>query len=339
MVIGFNSQWQQKNTNILDVKVEDYTDCGFCKSREQLKIYVPWKIWSEWRWIMQKMGNKEWGAVYDVKQQKVARDEEKKTVQMGAVVMEYRIPRQTVSSGETEFNEDLGGNGIVHSHHSMGAFHSAQDDKQSRNLYEWSIVLANDAIECTKREKLPCGGFGYLKATVYLLGCPDIDLSRITEKTYVGYTASSTPTVADTKADDEAKKEVTGQFPFSQYDPDTGSLREDEEKVCAKCGGTGVSSANTVCGACDGMGIAETGDENAEVQQEDYAVDFRCNVCHKFFGETGFAGDCPHCASKNWRTVTKKELKLIAKGAVCKKCPSNNCAGCLINIAEMNDIS
>jgi hypothetical protein len=32
------------------------------------------------------------------------------------------------------------------------------------------------------KKKLPCGGFGYIRVELRLTGCPDIDLTKITEK-------------------------------------------------------------------------------------------------------------------------------------------------------------
>lgn len=162
---------KHKDSNILNVSVDNYTDCGFCKKEENaVELNVPWEIWSQWLYISNKMGNKEWGAVFWVKD--------------GAVVS-YKIPNQTVSSVECEFEEELGGDGIVHSHHNMNAFHSSQDDAHARNLYKYSIVLSNkDTYEATIKIKLPCGAFGYADVKIFLINCPEFELEKIKKKTF-----------------------------------------------------------------------------------------------------------------------------------------------------------
>lgn len=158
-----------KKSNILEVKIKNYGECGFCAdhdNREALKI--PWDIWSQWMYISQCMQDKEWGAVFWVKD---------------SAVTDFKIPKQEVTSVECAFKEELGGDGIIHSHHDMGAFHSSQDDAQARNLYTYSIVIANaKGSIATKRVKLPCNGFGYIKISLQLIELPAIDLSKITEK-------------------------------------------------------------------------------------------------------------------------------------------------------------
>lgn len=158
-----------KKSNILDVSIKNYGECGFCSgldNKEALKI--PWNIWSQWIYISRLMQDREWGGVFWVKDN---------------VVTGYKIPKQEVTSVECEFKEELGGDGIIHSHHDMGAFHSSQDDHHARNLYVYSIVTANSKGSiATKRMKLPCGGFGYVKVELQLIDLPKIDISKITER-------------------------------------------------------------------------------------------------------------------------------------------------------------
>jgi len=158
-----------KNSNLLEVKIKNYEECGFCQDGENKEILkIPWDIWSQWLFISQKMGTKEWGAVFWVK---------------ANTITEFKIPKQEVNSTECEFKEELGGDGIIHSHHDMGAFHSPQDNHHARNLYCYSIVISNArGYEATKRIKLPCAGFGYVRVELHLINCPEIDLSKITEK-------------------------------------------------------------------------------------------------------------------------------------------------------------
>ena len=158
-----------KNSNILEVKIKNYGECGFCSDHDEKEtLKIPWSIWSQWMYISRYMQDKEWGAVFWVKD---------------GTVTGFKIPRQEVTSTECAFMEELGGDGIIHSHHDMGAFHSSQDDHHARNLYAYSIVTANSkGSVATKRVKLPCSGFGYVKIRLELIDLPAIDLSKITEK-------------------------------------------------------------------------------------------------------------------------------------------------------------
>lgn len=158
-----------KNSNILGVEVKNYGECGWCLDEENKAILnLPWEVWSQWMHISQQMGGKEWGGVFWVKDN---------------TITSFKIPKQEVTSVDCEFKEELGGDGIIHSHHNMGAFHSSQDNQHARNLYTYSIVLSNGkGYEATKRVKLSCGAFGYVKVELCLIGCPDIELSKITEK-------------------------------------------------------------------------------------------------------------------------------------------------------------
>lgn len=160
----------KKNSNLLDIKVKNYGECSWCVDEDNKEsLCIPWVIWTRWLFLSQQMGNKEWGGVFWVKD---------------GIITEFKIPQQEVTSVACEFKEELGGNGIVHSHHNMDAFHSADDDRFARNVYEYSIVLSNKGTyEATKKVKLPCGSFGYLKLELKLLEAPeDIDLTKITPK-------------------------------------------------------------------------------------------------------------------------------------------------------------
>ncbi len=158
-----------KKSNILDVEIKNYGECGFCSCMDNKEtLRIPWSIWSQWIYISRLMQDKEWGAIFWVKDN---------------IVTGFKIPKQEVTSVECEFKEDLGGDGIIHSHHDMGAFHSSQDDAHARNLYIYSIVTANSKGSiATKRVKLPCNGFGYTKVELELIDLPQIDLSKISEK-------------------------------------------------------------------------------------------------------------------------------------------------------------
>jgi len=214
-----------KKSNILEVKIKNYGECGFCSGqdfKETLKI--PWNIWSQWMFISRLMQDKEWGAAFWVKDN---------------IITGFKIPKQEVTSTECEFKEELGGDGIIHSHHDMGAFHSSQDDAHARNLYTYSIVIANSKGNvATKRVKLPCGGFGYCNIELKLVELPAIDLSKISEKA-----GELSPEASFTAQETENPCEScqTG-------DCDTCGLLDTPFMACASCDTFKCRSCKITCG-------------------------------------------------------------------------------------------
>ena len=232
-----------KKSNILEVKIKNYGECGFCQGHDnQEALNIPWEIWSQWQYISQRMQDKEWGAIFWVKNN---------------TITGYKIPKQEVSSIDCEFKEELGGDGIVHSHHDMGAFHSSQDDAHGRNLYTYSIVIANSKGSiATKRVKLPCNGFGYVKIRLQLIELPEIDLSKISEKAR------------------ELLPEVSSEFEESEYPCDACSTGDCENcehigmpylacqtcetfkcKSCKATAGLDIRGVLPFCEVCNGSDV------------------------------------------------------------------------------------
>jgi hypothetical protein len=166
-----------KNSNILEVEVKNYGECGFCKEEKET-LNIPWSIYSQWLFLLNQIKGKEWGGVLTIKDK---------------TVTEFKIPKQEVDATNCEFKEELGGEGIIHSHHDMGAFHSGQDDNHARNLYTYSIVISTTGIITTKQKKLPCGGFGYINVDLKIIDSPIMDLSKIKEKNYIAYDRKDYP--------------------------------------------------------------------------------------------------------------------------------------------------
>lgn len=205
-----------KNSNILDIKVDNYGECGYCKNAlNKVELYIPWKIWSQWIYLTMKNHDREWSAVFWVKKNKVVR---------------FEIPEQEVSSASVEFLEDLGGDGIVHSHHSMGAFHSSQDDKHERNLYDYSIVLDSKYkyVAC-QRIKLPCGGWGYVDCDLLITKMPNVSEDNIMSKSKYITTPNQYHYLNDkkeekniivpkTEENEELELIRTGGLPYGDYD-------------------------------------------------------------------------------------------------------------------------
>lgn len=174
-------KWKSKNQpdkdNILGVEVNIHKDCG-CMAGQKAELTVPWEIWQKWLAISSSMKNLEWGAVYDV----IPLNEGKEPRDItGYMINAFRVPKQVVSGGSCHFEEDLGGNGVVHSHHSMGAFHSAQDDAATRNLFDWSIVLSDKGYEACMRVKMKCGDYTYIPVTLNFTDIPEVKIDNIKE--------------------------------------------------------------------------------------------------------------------------------------------------------------
>ncbi len=73
---------ENKDSNVLGVKVKDYGECEYCQDDDNKEILkIPWNIWSQWLYISQRMQDKEWGAVFWVK---------------NSTITGFKIPRQEV---------------------------------------------------------------------------------------------------------------------------------------------------------------------------------------------------------------------------------------------------
>jgi hypothetical protein len=192
-VVGFKGGYVVKpaedENNPFDVEVLDVTGkCAWCDKQkaEEQRIDIPYPIWQDFQFLMGRFPSLEWGAIYNVEPVGDAGCHGK--------VTDFIIPEQVVTGSEVEFTEekDLGGNGIVHSHHSMGGFHSHTDDTSARNLYDYSIVLSTKENICTRRMKTPCGGFGYVKCKIVITELPErIALDKIKKKEFKAVTSTN----------------------------------------------------------------------------------------------------------------------------------------------------
>jgi hypothetical protein len=226
---------KEEKSNVLGVKSKVY-ECGFCKKDKEILV-IPWGIYSQWLWISQEMGQLEWGGVFTVKDGRIE---------------SFKIPKQEVTSSICEFKEDIGGNGMVHSHHDMGAFHSRQDDEQARNLYHYSIVLSSTGYEASRRKPLPCGGFGYVDVGIEIEGCPVSNISElITEKKFETWGSAWDDEWDFSKEHKKKNNNKRG------HEHPRGTLFKEEEELLVECPSCGNSSSpeeldvsNGICGFC-----------------------------------------------------------------------------------------
>lgn len=145
-----------------------YKKCEYADSLKRDTIFVPWKIYSEWLMTMQLLPSKEWIATGIVSEQT---EDESKFSRVESSQLK-NVGNLASASTEDYDNSNL----IVHSHHSMGTFHSSVDDEYCIPNYEYSIVVSFSGILCKKRKQLPCGGFGQVDVNVQVEEIEDISL-------------------------------------------------------------------------------------------------------------------------------------------------------------------
>ena len=152
-------------SNILGVKpcCNTVEKCSFVDSLDSGTLQIPFSIWAYWLYKCTCLET-EWLEVFWVKDN---------------VVEKLVVPKQKVGKVSAEMFEDLGGNGIIHSHNGAGTFHSSTDDKEARPLYDWSIVINEGDYTASRKQKLPCGHFGFAEVSIELLDAPDIHLEKM----------------------------------------------------------------------------------------------------------------------------------------------------------------
>lgn len=109
-------------------------------------------------------------------------------------VSDYRVPPQSRSGGHVsidEFDNDAEIVGVVHSHHSMGAFFSGTDTATLNPRFPVSIVIAHGATTYlgfkylgTGKVILPCGSVGEIEFKIQPLTGPVVaSVSQVTHET------------------------------------------------------------------------------------------------------------------------------------------------------------
>lgn len=75
-------------------------------------------------------------------------------------VRDIAIPQQKVTAGSVRVEEQYIGKdciGVIHSHHSLGAFFSGTDDAYINKNHDISVVVAHNGIKSQVRWTTPCG--------------------------------------------------------------------------------------------------------------------------------------------------------------------------------------
>ncbi len=265
--------------NILGIKVENFGECAWCKKEDtEEQLIIPFDIWTKWLHVSWCMNDKEWGANFVVED---------------GIITDWNIPKQEVTGSSCEIDPAETGKNHMHSHHSMGAFWSGQDDTASRNLHEYSIVWSTKGYKACRRMKLPCGGWGYKDVELIIPDEPALGMDNIEEVTYV-------VKAKETKTD--YPKYPTYTNPYGQYGATQRSLYnwdrdEKEDKKVDK---------------------REKKDSDLELGDDDVFLWF-CERClHQWIEgpEDMYPTCCPSCMSTHIDNATDQQ-DLLAKVDVC----------------------
>jgi len=144
--------WKAKEKNILGVKVEIFSSCGRIENAKKETVKIPYEIYSLWQLLLLKYEKLEWGGVFNV---------------VDGEVRDFRIPKQEVGWASVGFKEELGGNGVIHSHNTMGNFFSTTDHDTCINLFDYGFVISNDGkIQGVHKVATACGGYVYTKIDI-----------------------------------------------------------------------------------------------------------------------------------------------------------------------------
>lgn len=119
------------------------------------------------------------------------------------------FPKQEVSGSMCSPTEETHDTlGIIHSHHSMGAFFSGQDDANVNMNNDFSIVVSNGEMKAVSKVKLPCGAV-IIKDADILIEVDDSIVEQVkgklTEKTYAYSTKQGKVNKTNNKIDNKYK--------------------------------------------------------------------------------------------------------------------------------------
>lgn len=90
-------------------------------------------------------------------------------------VTDLVIPRQEIEGGSCTLLEQNGHHdGMIHSHHNMGAFFSTMDKETALPNYRFNVVTDHKGgYEAAERITLPCGGYGFVDLNIAVEYAPE----------------------------------------------------------------------------------------------------------------------------------------------------------------------
>lgn len=258
-VVKLNKGWDIKK------EVEKTTECGEVHTP---KIVLKEEVYDKIVALMKEFSSSEWMAYL------IGRKEEERFV-----VEDLHVPEQEVSSSycESKEVEPNGSIGMIHSHHSMGAFFSGTDDSSINLNNELSIVVSNKggSLEflCSIRLKTPCGKYIFKRTSTVEVEMEDKKKEwveamkkkikdRITTTNVLSYYGYG---YYDDYRDyyneyykklyKEAEKETKVEKETKAVEYEENYLDNFEEVDCPVCKGTGAGEDGEYCQLCGGWGV------------------------------------------------------------------------------------
>jgi len=175
-----------------------------CSLVGEAKVVLSIRVQQKIRLLLEEYPSKEWMG-YLVGERKKS----------SLIVNDLIIPPHAEASGSSAeaepFHAPKETIGAIHSHHSMGAFHSQTDQNHVDRNYPCSITVARNGsgvnYDAVAHTKTPCGKSTHNKATVVLLAVrPDFDAKKFLEEAKENID----------KGDKKVKVHYGYQFPFNR---------------------------------------------------------------------------------------------------------------------------
>ncbi len=143
------------------VESQVVSQCGFCdKDDEKTAVIFDYTLSRKVYAMMDEMKGKEWFAYLLGKKVKETYN-----------IKDMVIPEQEVTSASVEVTgtvEQAGVVGTIHSHHSMGAFHSSTDTEFAGANHQICVVVSDKGWAAKTQRDLPCGKKFLADADVYI---------------------------------------------------------------------------------------------------------------------------------------------------------------------------
>lgn len=179
--------------------IKKITNCDFCHSETENTLVIPIELDQKIRAMTIAMGSTEWLGYFDIDEDKESGDLRMK---------DLRIPDQEVSGASVEVESTEPAYGSVHSHHSMGAFHSGTDEDSVGGNHNLVVVYSTQdggTYKAKQKVALPCKSYKLLDIDVFIEEPESPDLTDWVEESkkhikprvwaFPGYTQPGLPGV------------------------------------------------------------------------------------------------------------------------------------------------
>jgi len=169
--------------------IKKQSECGFCPKDSEWSLEIPFEMDQKISSMSFAMGSTEWLGYFDVD-----KDEKEKVF----IMKDLRVPKQEVGAASVKVTESEAAFGSIHSHHTMGAFHSGTDEDSVGGNHNLVVVYSTNnggSYVAKQRVILPCKGYRLQELDVYVIdpNLPEVDdwvkeaKKNIHEIVYAGY--------------------------------------------------------------------------------------------------------------------------------------------------------